>query len=111
MLFRSGYQAPPLPPGRNQFDDLQLLTTVQKAPRIHFKDLEEKVTSSVRYNSLPMRVEADFIPITPASILTDITMQFQRSDLQFQQKDGVAKAVLNVYARISSMSQRTVSVF
>ena len=76
-----------------------------------FKDLEAAVSSTIRYNTLPMKVRTDYIPVTPTSIFSNITIQFDRKDLQFAQKDGIAKATVNIYARISSMSRRTVNVF
>jgi GWxTD domain-containing protein len=101
----------PLPARMNQFERLQQYAALQKAPQIKFKDLEAAVTSTIRYNTLPMRVRADYIPVTPSSIFSNITIQFDRKDLQFAQKDGIAKATVNIYARISSMSRRTVNVF
>ena len=38
-----------------------------------------------------MKVRADFIPVTDATVLTNITIQFENKDLQFQTKDGVAE--------------------
>jgi len=43
--------------------------------------------------------------------MSNVTLQFDRRDLQFQQKEGVSKAVVNIYARITSMSRRVVNVF
>ena len=40
-----------------------------------------------------MKVRADFFPLTEATVLTNITLQFDNKDLQFQAKDGVQKAV------------------
>ena len=56
-------------------------------------------------------MQADFIKITDSTVLTNITIQFERKDLQFQQKEGVAKATVNIYGRITSMSRRIVNVF
>ena len=97
--------------GPNQFELIERIANIQRQPRVRFKDLEENVTSSIRYNNLPMQVHTDFIPVTPSSIMTNVTIQFQRSDLEFQQKDGVAKATVNLYARISTMARRRVNVF
>ena len=36
-----------------------------------------------------MKVRADYIKITDSTVLTTITIQFERKDLQFQQKDNV----------------------
>ena len=58
-----------------------------------------------------MKVRVDYFPVTDASVLTNITMQFENKDLQFQAKDGVQKAVVNIYARITTMSRRVVNVF
>ena len=101
----------PLPARMNQFERLQQYAALQKAPQIKFKDLEAAVTSTIKYNVLPMRARADYIRLTNSSVLTAITLQFDRKDLQFQDKDGVSKAVVNIYGRITSMSRRPVNVF
>ena len=62
-------------------------------PAVKFKDLEAAVNSRISYNILPMKVRADFFPLTEASVLTFVTLQFDNKDLQFQAKDGVQKAV------------------
>ena len=40
-----------------------------------------------------------------------ITIQFERKDLQFKQKEGISTASVNVYGRITSMSRRPVDHF
>jgi hypothetical protein len=87
--------------GRNQFDLQQREVDLRKPPAIKFSDLEAAVSSSIRYNTLPMKVRTDFIPVTPTSITSNITLQFDRKDLQFEQKEGYSKAVINLYARVS----------
>ncbi|HYL77988.1 MAG TPA: GWxTD domain-containing protein [Bryobacteraceae bacterium] len=106
-----GYVPPNLQMGPNQFDRQELLANVQKPPRVRFPDLQAAVTSFVRYNTLPILVRTDFIPITPTSILSNITIQLDRKDLQFRETDGVAKATVNLYAHITTVSRRNVSVF
>ncbi|HZT36383.1 MAG TPA: GWxTD domain-containing protein [Bryobacteraceae bacterium] len=101
----------PLPARMNQFERLEQFAKLQKPPAVKFKDLEAAVTSTIRYNTLPMKVHVDYIPITTSSIFAAITLQFDRKDLQFANKDGVSKAVVNLYARISNMARRTVNVF
>ena len=108
--------APPQPPTgaaafHDPFDALELLRNIQKPPNMKYRDLEAMVTTNVRYNTLPMKVRADFIPVTPASIYANITLQFDSKDLQFQQKDGIGKATINLYARISTLSRRVVNTF
>jgi hypothetical protein len=99
------------PQSMNEFERLQRFANLQKAPAIKFKDLEALITSHVTYNVLPMKVETDFIRVTNASVLTNVTMQFENKDLQFQEKEGVEKAVINIYGRITTISRRVVNTF
>ena len=101
----------PLPNNMNQFERLEQFAKLQKPPVIKFKDLEAAVSSTIRFNTLPMKVRADFVRVTDSTILCPITIQFERKDLQFQQKDNVSKAAINIYARITSLSRRVVNVF
>jgi GWxTD domain-containing protein len=101
----------PLPASMNQFERLEQFAKLQKAPSVKFKDLEAAVSSVIRYNTLPFKVRADYIKITDSTILTTVTIHFERRDLQFQQKDGVAKATVNIFGRITSMAGRSVNTF
>ena len=95
----------------NQFDRLDTFTKLQKPPAVKFKDLEAVVNSRVSYNVLPMKVQADYFPITESSVLTNITIQFDNRDLQFQSKDGVQKAVVNILGHVTTMTRRVVNTF
>jgi len=95
----------------NEFDRLDKFTKLQMPPKIKFKDLEAAVTSHISFNILPMKAQADFFPLTEASVLTNVTLQFENKDLQFQSKEGVQKAVVNIYGRITTMTRRVVNVF
>jgi GWxTD domain-containing protein len=108
---RLGTGTQPLSQRMNQFERLEQFAKLQKPPAVKFKDLEALVNSKITYNLLPMRVRVDFVRMTNSTILTNIAVQFDRKDLQFQQKDTVAKAIVNIYGRITSMSRRPVNVF
>ncbi len=101
----------PLPASMNEFERLEQFAKLQKPPVIKFKDLDAVVTSNIRFNTLPMKVRVDYIKITESTVLTPITIQFDRKDLNFQTKEGVSKATINIYGRITSMSRRVVNVF
>ena len=105
----TGTQA--LPESMNEFTRIERLAKLQAPPAVKFKDLEAAVNSSIKYNLLPMKVRADFIPITGSSVLTNVTIQFERKDLQFKQKEGVSTATVNLYGRITSMTRRPVNWF
>src|SRR5690242_14617544 len=71
----------------NQFNRLEQFAKLQKPPAVKFKDLEAAITSRVTYSILPMKVQVNFIPVTEASVLTYVTVQFENKDLQFQTKN------------------------
>jgi GWxTD domain-containing protein len=95
----------------NEFTRLEQFSNLQKPPSVKFKDLESEVNSKITYNVLPMKVRVDYFPVTDASVLTYFTIQFDNKDLQFHSKEGVQKAVVNIYARITTMTRRVVNVF
>jgi GWxTD domain-containing protein len=101
----------PLPVSMNEFERLEQFAKLQRAPAVKFKDLEAAVSSSIRYNTLPFKVKADYIKITDSTVLTTITIQFEMRDLQFQQKDNVAKSTVNIFGRVTSIAGRTVNTF
>ena len=108
---RLGTGTNPLPMRMNQFERLQQFARLQKPPAVKFKDLEAAVNSTIKFNLLPVRVRVDFMRMTSTSIQNNVTIQIEKKDLQFQNKDGVAKAAINIYGRITSMSRRVVNVF
>jgi GWxTD domain-containing protein len=95
----------------NEFTRLEQFAKLQMPPKIKFTDLETAVTSRLSYNILPMKVRIDFFPVTDASVLTNVTLQFDRKDLQFQFKEGVQKAVIDIYGKFSTMTRRVANVF
>ena len=99
------------PARMNQFERLEQFAKLQKPPAIKFKDLEAQVTSVIKFNILPLKVRVDYFPLTESSVLTNVTVQLENRDLQFQLKEGVQKAVVNLYGRITTMSRRVVQVF
>ena len=108
---RLGTGNQPLPMRMNQFERLQRFAALQKAPQIKFKDLEAQVNSKITFNVLPIQVRADFMKMTNSTVMAYITIQMEKKDLQFKTTDGIAKGVVNIYARITSMSRRVVNVW
>jgi GWxTD domain-containing protein len=106
-----GTGSDPLPVSMQEFERLEQFAKLQAAPKVKYKDLEEAVSSSIRYNALPFKVKTDFIKVTDSTVLAMVALQFERKDLQFQQKDDVAKATVNIFGRITSIAGRTVTTF
>jgi GWxTD domain-containing protein len=98
----------PLPASMDQFTRLQQFANLQKAPEIKFKDLESLIQSTIKYNLLPMKVQMAYFPLTSSLVTTNLTIQFERKDLQYKQKDGVAEGSVNIYAKIETLTRRQV---
>ena len=96
---------------QNPFTRLAQYTNLFKPPEVKFKDLEALVDSHVSYSILPMKVHTAYFPVTDASVMAYFTLEFANKDLQFQAKDGVQRAVVDIYARITTMTRRRVNVF
>jgi hypothetical protein len=58
-----------------------------------------------------MKVHADYIPVTSSTVLSNITIQFERKDLQFRQKEGISAASIHLYGRVTSMTRRPITYF
>jgi GWxTD domain-containing protein len=94
----------------NEFDRLDRFFRVQHAP-VHFPDLAAKVSSRIVGDQLPFQYRADFLRATSDTDLVPITIQLRNRDLSFQSKQGVHSAVLDLYARITSVGGRVVQTF
>src|SRR5579885_1659742 len=101
----------PLPESMDEFTRLETYAKLQAPPVVKFKDLDAVVDSNIRYNTLPMQVRVDYIKVTDATVYANITIHFKNSDLNYQTKDGIAKATVNIYGRVTSLTRRPVNWF
>jgi GWxTD domain-containing protein len=99
------------PASLNEFNRLEQFVKLQKPPAVKFKDLEAVVNTRITFNILPMLVRVDYVRITENSVLTNVTVQFENRDMQFQAKEGVQKATVNLFGRITTLSRRPVTTF
>jgi GWxTD domain-containing protein len=100
-----------LPESMNEFTRLEQFVNLQKPPAIKFTDLEAKVDSRITYDILPMKVRVDFFPITDASVMTYVSVQFDNKDLQLKTKDGVSDANIHLYGDFKTISGKPVQSF
>ncbi|MBV8550374.1 MAG: GWxTD domain-containing protein [Acidobacteriaceae bacterium] len=101
----------PLPESMNEFTRLEQYANLMKAPSIKFKDLDAIVNSNIRYNTLPIQVRTDYIRVTDATVYANISVLFKNNDLNFATKDKIAKATVNIYGRITTLTRRSVNWF
>ena len=58
-----------------------------------------------------MQVRVDYIRVTDATVYANISIQFKNNDLNFATKDKIAKATVNLYGRITTLTRRSVNWF
>jgi GWxTD domain-containing protein len=100
-----------LPESMNEFTRLEQFANLQKPPKIKFADLESKVDSRILYDILPMQVSVDYFPVTDASVMTYVTVQFEHKDLQLKTKDGVSTANVHLFGEFKTISGKIVQTF
>jgi GWxTD domain-containing protein len=95
-----------------QFDRMETFAKVNRAPDIKFKDLQnELVSHKFRTNLLPFDVQVDFVKLTSDTVLVPITLQVPLKGLTFANKDGIQRAVVNVYGQLTKLSGQIVQTF
>jgi GWxTD domain-containing protein len=95
----------------NEFSRLDLYSKIFKPPSVKFNDLKAVVTTKLSANLLPFDVRTDYVRVTDETVLTPITVQVSKRDLQFQNKDGIMHAVLDIYGQLSTISGRVATTF
>ena len=97
--------------GNKQFDAIERYAKLTAPPPVKFKDLEEKVNTKIRYNLMPFDMRSDFVKITSDTVLVPITIQMKTKDMTFVQKEGIQRAAVNIFGRISTLTGRVASTF
>jgi uncharacterized protein (DUF2141 family) len=73
--------------------------------------MQAVVTSRLSAQLLPFDLRTDYIRVTEETVLTPVTVQVANRDLEFQNKDGVMHAVLDIFGQVSSLGGRIVNTF
>lgn len=94
-----------------QFDRLETFAKLNRAPEVKFKDLEAVVNTKIRYNLLPFDARVDYVRVTSDTVLVPITVQIPNSGLTFVNKDGVSRATVNLFMRMTTLTGKIVQTF
>jgi GWxTD domain-containing protein len=94
-----------------QFDKLDLLAKISRAPAVKFKDLQSIVDTKIRYNLMPFDVRADFVKITSDTVLVPVTVQIKNKDVTFTEQEGVQRGVVNIFGRVSTLTGKIAQTF
>jgi hypothetical protein len=60
---------------------------------------------------MPFEVRADFVKVTTDMVLVPVTLQLKNQDITFENKDGVARGVVNIFGRVTTMTGRIAQTF
>ena len=97
--------------GNKQFDALERYAKLTSPPPVKFKDLEEKVNTKIRYKLMPFDLRVDFIKVTSDTTLVPITIQMKVKDMTFLQKEGIQRASVNIFGRVTTLTGRVAATF
>jgi GWxTD domain-containing protein len=95
-----------------EFDRLETFAKLNRAPDVKYSELRnELVSHRIRTNPLPFDTRVDFIKLTSDTVLVPITLQIPLRSLTWANKDGVQRAVINVYGQLTTLTGKIVQTF
>ena len=96
-----------------QFDRIELAAKLFAPPPVKFKDLENFISEHKLLSGpvFPFDVRTDFIKVTESMDMVPITVQLKNRDITFVTKDGVAKGVVNILGKVTTLTHKTVQTF
>ena len=95
------------------FDRIEMGAKLFAPPPVKFKDLEAFVSEHRVLTGpvFPFDVRTDFVKVTESMDTVPITIQIRNRDITFQTKDGVAKGVVNILGKVTTLAHKTVQTF
>ena len=101
------------PDNSKEFDRISMAAKLFAPPPIKYKDLDAFISEHKLMDGpvFPFDVRTDFVKVTENSVLVPITLQLKNRDITFQTKDGVAKGVVNILGKVTTLTHKTVQTF
>jgi GWxTD domain-containing protein len=99
------------PESMNEFSRLEKYYKLQRPPAIKFTDLEAQIHSRITFNILPFKLRVDYFPVTEASVMTYVTVQFANKDLQLRTKEGLQEAEVHLFGEFKTITGRIIAPF
>jgi GWxTD domain-containing protein len=96
-----------------EFDRIELGSKIFAPPPVKFAELDSFISEHKLLSGpvFPFDVRTDFIRVTENTVLVPITLQIRNRDITFETKDGVAKGVVNILGRVTTLTHKTVQTF
>src|SRR5271155_1425046 len=99
------------PSSLDEFNRLEQFSKAFKPPEVKYKDLEAIVTARIVRDQMKFTYRTDFMKVTNDTVLVPVTIQVSNGQLNFQAKDGIHSATMNVFGRVSTLTGRVVQTF
>ena len=116
--FKGGFEnlgTGPLSSGEQgkEFDRIELAAKLFAPPPVKFKDLDNFISEHKLISGpiFPFDVRTDFVKVTDNTVLVPVTLQIKNRDVTFVTKDGVAKGVVNILGKVTTITHKTVQTF
>lgn len=102
--------------GREQdqpFRRLEIITNLQRPPQVKFNDLQASLSDSglIDNNPLDFSLQVAFFRQSDDRVMTTFTVQADNRELVFEDVGGVPTARMNVFGRITSVSNKRTGIF
>jgi GWxTD domain-containing protein len=96
-----------------QFDRIELAAKLFAPPPVKFTDLENYISEHKLLSGpvFPFDVRTDFVKVTESTVLVPITIQMKNRDITFVTKEGVARGVVNILGKVTTLTHKTVQTF
>jgi GWxTD domain-containing protein len=95
------------------FDRIELAAKIFAPPPVKFTDLDAFISEHKLLTGpiFPFDVRTDYVKVTESTVLVPITLQMRNRDITFLTKDGVAKGVVNILGKVTTLTHKTVQTF
>lgn len=93
-----------------EFDRIELAAKLFAPPPIKFKDLNAFVSEHKLLSGpvFPFDVRTDFVKVTESMDMVPITIQIKNRDITFKTADGVARGLVNILIKVTTITGKTV---
>lgn len=95
------------------FRRMEIIANLQRPPQVKFNDLQASLSDSglIDNNPLDFSLRVDFFRQSDDRVVTTFTIQADNKELVFEEVGGIPTARMNVFARITSVSNKRTGIF
>ncbi len=95
------------------FRRLEIIANLSRPPQVKFNDLQASLSDSglIDNNPLDFGLRVDFFRQSDDRVMTTFTVQASNKELVFEDIGGIPTARMNIFARITSVSNKRTGIF